>query len=60
MRRKFSALFKEEFIFEGVKLPDDMQQRLGQLRLGQVSADDGWFRGGWNRSADKPPEIAKR
>jgi len=60
MRRKFSALFKEEFIFEGIQLPEALQQRIGQLRLGQAATGDGWFSGGWNRSADESTETAAR
>ena len=54
MRRKFGALFKDEFIFTGLKLPERMQSRMGQLRLAEVSARNGWFAGGWSRAKDEP------
>lgn len=49
MRRKFSALFEEKFELEGVKLPENLQQRLGQLVPRHVDANNGWLSVAWNR-----------
>ena len=57
MRRKFEAMFKSEIASQGLTLPEQLQERLGQLRLAAVSARDGWVLAGWN-VASVPSEQA--
>lgn len=50
MRKKFSALFQEQFIGEGIPL----EGRFGAgrtLRLADMTLEQGWLAGGWNAEA---------
>ena len=58
LRRKFGAMFKEEFASKGIELPDNLR-RLGRVELGALNSRNGWLLAGWNRAARtaavKPP-----
>jgi hypothetical protein len=59
MRRKFGALFKEEYVAEEAKLPERLA-KAGPLRVGQISADDGWLTVAWDRLSQEAPATAAR
>jgi hypothetical protein len=60
LRRKFNALLKEQFASEGLKLPENLQQRLGQLYLHHLVARDGWLTLGWSRTPQAAEAIAAK
>lgn len=47
MAGKFEGLFKQEFSGEGLKLPERWQ-KLGDVTLDYIAAQDGWLTLGWN------------
>jgi len=48
LRRKFSSLFKPEFVGEGLKLKGRWE-RAGRLALREIKADKGWISVGWQQ-----------
>jgi hypothetical protein len=46
MRRKFGAMFKEDFVGEGLKLPGRFE-KVGTLKLAQMDSENGWIAVGW-------------
>jgi hypothetical protein len=53
LRKKFDALFKEEFKSEGPKLPERLKG-LGKLQLQELSADKGWLALAWSQASEAP------
>jgi hypothetical protein len=52
MRRKFAALFKEEFVGEGLQLPGRFGDR-GALKLAQMDSGNGWLALAWRLPAEE-------
>jgi len=46
LRKKFDAMFKPEFVGEGLKLPGQFE-KTGKLSLVQMQSDAGWLALGW-------------
>jgi len=49
LRNKFSALLKEEIEGDGLKPKGEMLEKVGVLRLAELSVENGWLAGSWNR-----------
>jgi hypothetical protein len=47
IRRKFEAMFKDEFVGEGLKLKG-RYAKVGTMRLENIVSDEGWISLGWN------------
>lgn len=55
MQKKFSALFKEEFVGEGIELPGQDGGDDVKLNLAHMEAGNGWIGLGWNVA--EVPEV---
>ena len=51
LRRKFSAIFKESIVRDGLQLGGNLEKR-GKLQLARLESGNGWIALGWNL----PPE----
>jgi hypothetical protein len=60
MRRTFSAMFREQFVSQGITLPERLEQRLGQIRLRRLAASNGWATAGWDRSSNESGQVAAK
>jgi len=56
LRKKFDAMFKTEFIGEGIALPEQWE-RGGKLSLTQMDSGDGWMALGWKLAAEEPSSV---
>src|SRR5687768_16365415 len=54
MTRKFEALFKPEFVSEGVVLKGRLA-RAGRLQVQEINSDQGWLAIGWQLAQEAPP-----
>jgi hypothetical protein len=54
LKVKFEAMFKEEFVSNGLVLPGKLE-KLGTIPLTQIASEGGWLSLGWNRQ----PEVVK-
>lgn len=54
MTRKFEALFKPEFVSEGVVLKGRLA-RAGRLQVQEINSDQGWLAIGWQLAQPSPP-----
>lgn len=57
IRRKFAALFKEEFQGEGLELPGRWKSA-GKLALQTMNADAGWITLGWDMPAPQTQAVS--
>lgn len=58
MTRKFEAMFKQEFVSEGVVLKDRLA-RAGKLQVQEIGSDKGWLAIGWQLAGGQaPPQPA--
>src|SRR5690606_9485537 len=58
LRRKFEAMFKEEFVGEGLKLKGRWE-KAGTLRLELLDANNHWINLGWNLpTGGQKPRLA--
>lgn len=48
VRKKFAAMFKDEFVGEGLKLPGNWE-KAGLLTVQRFDAEDGWLVAAWNK-----------
>lgn len=55
--RKFEALFKPEFVGEGVSLKGRLA-KIGKLQVQDVSTGKGWISIGWNMVPSSAPTVA--
>ncbi|MFT5524402.1 MAG: hypothetical protein ACI9G1_001062 [Pirellulaceae bacterium] len=51
LKVKFEAMFKEEFVSNGLVLPGKLES-LGTIPLSQIDSQKGWLSLGWKRQAD--------
>jgi hypothetical protein len=58
MRKKFSAIFQEEIISEGIELPPRWKH-IGKLQLDHLTCDNGWLGLGWQRRSGNVRTAAK-
>lgn len=57
LTRKFEALFKPEFVGEGIALKGRLE-KAGKLQVQEISSAQGWVVLGWNLAEPKPAGVA--
>ncbi len=59
MTRKFNALFKPEFVSEGIVLQGRLE-KAGKLQVQEITTDKGWLAIGWQLAGAAAPAAAQK